>query len=68
MLASNAADHEFEPRSCPAKDYTIGMCCFHNRYTVLRSKSKDWLALNQDNVCDGATCLSTDCCFSELAQ
>jgi len=33
-----------------AKDYKIGMCCFSVKHTELRSKSKDWLARNQDNV------------------
>ena len=25
-------------------------CCYPNKQTALRSKSKDWLARNQDNV------------------
>ena len=29
------------------------------------AKSKDWLARNHDNV-SGATCLSAECCSSEL--
>ena len=32
------------------KDYKIGICCFSSKHTALRRKSKDWLALNQDNV------------------
>ena len=28
----------------------IGICCFFAKQAALRSKSKDWLALNQDNV------------------
>jgi hypothetical protein len=43
-------DREFEPRSCKPKDYTIGICCFFAKHAALRSKSKDWLAWNQDNV------------------
>jgi hypothetical protein len=66
MLASYAADHDFEPWSYPAKDYTIGICGFHNRYTVLRCKSKDWLTLNHDNVCDGATCVVFLFCLSSF--
>ena len=31
-------------------DNKIGICCFSAKNTALRSKSKDWLALNQDNV------------------
>ena len=32
------------------KDYKIGMCCFPAQHAVLRSKNKDWLARNQNNV------------------
>ena len=32
------------------KDYNIGICCFSAKHAALRSKSKDWLAQNQDNV------------------
>jgi hypothetical protein len=39
-----------EPRSDQTKDYTIGICCFSAKHAALRSKSKDWLARNQNNV------------------
>ena len=32
------------------KDNKIGICCFSAKHTMLRRKSKDWLAQNQDNV------------------
>jgi hypothetical protein len=32
------------------KDYEIGICCFSAKHAALRSKSKDWLARNQNNV------------------
>jgi hypothetical protein len=32
------------------KDYNIGICCFSAKHTSLRSKSKDWLTWNQDNI------------------
>jgi hypothetical protein len=32
------------------KTYKIGICCFSAKHTSLRSKSKDWLARNQDNA------------------
>jgi len=32
------------------KDYKIRICCFSTENSVLRSKSKEWLALKQDNV------------------
>jgi hypothetical protein len=50
MLASDVVDHGFEPRSGQIKDYKIGICCFSAQHTALRSKSKDWLARNQNNV------------------
>jgi hypothetical protein len=43
-------DRGFEPRSGQTKDYQIGICCFSAKHASLRSKSKDWLARNQDNV------------------
>ena len=42
----------YEPRSCQTKEYTIGMCCFSAKNASLRRKSKDWLARNQNNVCE----------------
>ena len=32
------------------KDFKTGICCFSTKHAALRSKSKDWLAVNQDNV------------------
>jgi hypothetical protein len=50
VLASNAVDRGFEPRSGQTKDYDIGICCFSAKHAALRGKSKDWLARNQKNV------------------
>ena len=51
MLTSSAEDHGFQPRSGQTKDYKIGIiCCFSAKHAALRSKSKDWLARNQNNV------------------
>ena len=50
VLASSAVGHGFEPRSGQTKDYEIGVCCFSAKQAALRSKSKDRLALNQNNV------------------
>ena len=50
MLTSSAGDHGFEPQSGQTKDYKIGICCSSAKHTSLRSKSKDWLAWNQNNV------------------
>ena len=67
VLASSLADRGFEPRSGQPKDYKIGICCFSAKHLAFRRKSKDRLARNQENVSDGATCLSADCYFSELS-
>ena len=50
VLASNAIDRGFEPRSGQTKDYKIGICCFSAKHASLRRKSKDWFARNQNNV------------------
>jgi hypothetical protein len=50
VLAASAEDHEFLPRSSETKDYKIGIFCFSTKDATLRRKSKDWLALNQNNV------------------
>ena len=47
MLTSSAGDHGFKPQSGQNKDYKFGICCIS---VALRSKSNNWLALNQDNV------------------
>ena len=51
-LASSVVDRGFEPWSGQTKDYKIGMCCFSAKHAALRSKSKDSLARNQNNVCE----------------
>jgi hypothetical protein len=59
MLASSSVDHGFEPQWGQTKDYEIGICCFSAKHAASRSKSKDWLARNHDNVsewCDMSTC------------
>jgi len=50
VIASSAVDRGFKPQSDQAKDYKIGICCFSAEHAVLRSKSKDCLAWNQNNV------------------
>ena len=50
MQALSGVDCELEPRLGQSKDYKIGICCFFDKHATLRSKSKDWLARNQDNV------------------
>jgi hypothetical protein len=74
VLAVSVVDRGFEPWSGQTKDYKIGTCCLSTKHAALRSKSKDWLARNQNNVSEWSECvsewsecLSADCCFSELA-
>ena len=50
MLASSAVDRGFDSRSGQIKDYKIGICCSSAKHAALRSKSKYWLARNQNNV------------------
>ena len=50
VFDSSAVDRGFEPRSGQTKDYEIGNCCFSTKHAALRSKSKDWMARNQNNV------------------
>ena len=47
VLASSPVDRGIGGQT---KDYQIGICCFSTKHAVLRRKSKDWLARNQDNV------------------
>ena len=45
--------------SYPTKDYNIDICCFSANHAALRTKNKDWLDLNLDNVSewnDKSTC------------
>ena len=69
VLPSSAVDRGFEPRSDQTKDYKIGICFFSAKHAGLRKTSKfktGWLGIRI--LCpSGPTCLSADCCFSELA-
>ena len=68
VLVLSVVDRGFESRSGQTKDYKIGICCFSAKHTALRRKSKDWFELGIRIMClSGTTCLSADCCFSELA-
>jgi hypothetical protein len=50
VFAWSSVDRGFELRSGQTKDYNIGICCFSTKQAALRSKSKDELWRNQDNV------------------
>jgi hypothetical protein len=44
LFAWSAVDRGFEPHSGQIVDYEISVNCFYAKHTVLRSKSKYWLA------------------------
>ena len=67
VLASSAIDCGFESRSGQTKDYKIGVCCFSAKHAALRSRSKYWLARNQNNVSEWGNMSIRGLCFSELA-
>jgi hypothetical protein len=48
VLSLSAVDGESQ--SGQTKDYKIGYWCFSAKHAALKSKSKDWLAQNQDKV------------------
>ena len=50
VLVSSVADRGFESRSVQAKNDKPGISCFSVKLTELRSKSKDWLTQNHNNV------------------
>ena len=50
VLASSAVDRGVKPQSGQTKEHQIGICCFSTKHAVLRRKSKDWSAQNQNNV------------------
>ena len=50
LLPSDVVDHGFELWLDQTKYNKIGICCFSSKYAALRSKSKDWLATNYDDV------------------
>ena len=50
ILSKSVVDRGFEPRLGQTKDFKIGICCLSAKHAVLRRKSKDQLARNQNNV------------------
>ena len=52
MLVSDVVDLWFESHSCQLKTKIGIICCFLDTRVVLRSKIKDGLAWNPDNVCE----------------
>ena len=52
VLVLSAVYHGFEPLSGQAKHYSIAICCFSVKHSILMSKSKYRLNLNQDDASD----------------
>ena len=50
VFTSSVINRELKSRSGQTMDYNIGVCCVSANHAALRSKSKNWLAQNQDNV------------------
>ena len=50
IMVSVLVNLGFDPRSGQAKNYTIEICFFSGTHSALRSKSKDKLYRNQNNV------------------
>ena len=60
VLASSVIDCGYELRSCQAKEYKIGICCFSAKNAALRRKT-GWLGIRI--MCpSGATYIPNDCC------
>jgi len=67
VLASSAVDRGFKSWSDQTKDYEIGICCFSAKLEHKGERAKiPWFGIRI--MCSSeVTCLSADCCFSELA-
>ena len=66
VLASSMIDHGFEPRLGQTKDSKIGIVPSPLTRSIKNNEQTGWLRIRI--MCQSvATCLSVDCCFSELA-
>jgi hypothetical protein len=68
VLTSSEIDREFEPLSGQTKDYKIGICFFSAKHAILRRKSKDWLARNQNNVSEWSNMSTGGLLLNHLAK
>ena len=71
VLTSSAVDLGFTPWLGKNRDYKIGICSVSAKHPALRSKRKNWLSRNQDDVSEwgdmSISIVSAACCFSELS-
>ena len=63
VLTSSAVDRGFEPLSGQTKDSKIGICYFSAKRAALRSKSKDRLFRNQNNVSEWSDMFTCELLF-----
>ena len=67
LHTSSGVDCGFEPWSGQTKEYKICISGFSANHTALRRKRKTGWLIKGIMWTVGATCLSANCCFSELA-
>jgi len=67
MLSLSAVDSGFEPWPGQTKDNKIGISCFSAKHATFKGERTKTGGLGIRIICQsGATCLSADCCFSEV--
>ena len=68
MLDSSVVGQGFKHQSGQTKDVEIGICCFSSKHPARWSKSKNWLARNQNNLSEWSDVrVYPLTCFGELA-
>jgi len=72
VLSSSVIHPVFELQSDQTKDFNIGIYCFsanaNAKHAALTSKSKDWLARNENSLCEWNDMSYREfCVFSQLA-
>ena len=68
VLASREIDCGYELLSCQIKEYKLGVCCFSAKNAALGRKSKDWMALNQNNVSEWRDISTQSLLLAHLAK
>jgi hypothetical protein len=58
MFSLNVVDCGFNTRFRQTEDYNIDTCCFSDMHAAARTKNKDWLTRNRDNVSEWSGLLS----------
>ena len=58
MVSFYVVDCGFNTRFRQTEDYNIGTCCFSDTHASAKTKNKDWLTRNMDNVSEWSGLLS----------